>query len=140
LKYNLPPILVVLLPLDPNSFIPFSNINIVTRKKFKNNRGLIYINNFREFVTTNLRRRNSAYFTNRTGEVNSITAVEFKLLFNLKTEILQGLFNLFSFAAKSDSETVSEAYEPSTREAEILVFKPSWDFILGDTAGVKLVV
>jgi hypothetical protein len=114
-----------LLPLDPNSFIPFSNINIVTRKKFKNNRGLIYINNFREFVTTNLRRRNSAYFTNRTGEVNSITAVEFKLLFNLKTEILQGLFNLFSFAAKSDSETVSEAYEPSTREAEILVFKPS---------------
>jgi hypothetical protein len=123
LKYNLPPILAVLLFLNPNSFIPFSSIS-TARKEFKNNRGLIYISNFGEFVTAKLWRRNSTCSTDGSREVDSITAVEFKLLLNLGTEILRGLLSLLSFVAEGDSETASEACEPSTREAEILVLNP----------------
>jgi hypothetical protein len=87
-----------------------------------------------------LGRRDSAYSTNKNKEFDGITAVKFKLLLDLRTEVFRGFLSLFSLVTESYSKITSEACKPSTRETEVLVVKPPGDFILSNMAGVKLLV
>jgi hypothetical protein len=87
-----------------------------------------------------LGRKDSAYSIDRNGEFDSITAVKFELLLDLRTEVFRGFLSLFSLATESDSKIVSETCKPSAGETKVLVIKSPGDFILGDRTGVKLSV